>query len=146
MTGSTPLSSPAGAIYPGAHNPTPGQTDLLAAAAAGALEVARMTWRTERQLQDEIARVLAECGIAADREVELSPADRIDFLSAAGVGIEVKTKGSVTAVARQLQRYAHSDRVHHLLLATTRPHHAAGIPTALAGVGVTVAVLAGGAW
>jgi hypothetical protein len=142
---STPAPAPAGALYPGAHNPTPGQTDLLAAAAAGVLEVARMTWQVEAELQAEIARVLEEAGLAFDREVRLGDRARIDFLSAAGVGIEVKTRGSAPAVTRQLQRYAHSDRVHHLLLATTRPH-LASLPSTLAGVGLTVTVLAGGAW
>jgi hypothetical protein len=128
----------------------PGQIDMLAdhhaSVIADVLEHARLTWRTERELQAEIADALTRAGIAVEREVELGDdAGRIDFMSGT-VGVEVKIKGATPAVARQLQRYAHSPRVAHLLLVTTRPHHLTGMPARLADVAVDVVFLTGGAW
>lgn len=47
----------------------------------------------------------------------LSPCDR------AGIGVEVKAKGAVSAVTRQLLRYAYYDEVTELVLLTTRHQH-----------------------
>jgi len=74
---------------------------------------------TEAELQDGIAAILPE---DAEREVQLGPKDRIDFL-VDGIGIEVKIGGSSSEVFRQLFRYAKHDQVKSLLLVTTRSSH-----------------------
>jgi hypothetical protein len=57
------------------------------------------------------------------REVKLSAAERIDFLMADGLGIEVKVKGSLSDVTRQLHRYAQITEIKSLLLVTTKARH-----------------------
>lgn len=86
--------------------------------------------QNELGLQHAIERALVRAGVAYAREVELlGPAgrlhgDRIDFLLG-DVGLEVKVDGSRADVIRQLDRYAESDQVQHLLLVTTRAQHRA---------------------
>ncbi|QZN86906.1 hypothetical protein [Cellulomonas sp. C5510] len=107
-----------------------------------ALAAATLTYTDEVSLHEDMSRVLAAAGIEHEREVRLTPHDRIDFLTAGGVGIEVKVAGSLVAVTRQMQRYAHHDDVHSLVLVTTRAvHH--GIPTSLGGVPVELYSLIG---
>lgn len=84
----------------------------------------RFRFCDEGQLQEGIAGVLADAGIAAVREVRLSDHDRIDFL-AGPVGIEVKIAGTPAAVARQLRRYAACPQVQALILVTNRARHRA---------------------
>lgn len=123
--------------------PDPVTLDLIAVAAV--LRAARYHYANEDQLQQGIAVVLARRGIAADREVRLSPADRIDFLlTGCPIGIEVKVDGQAAAVWRQLRRYAASPQVSGLLLATTRTKHEVDAPSHLDGVPVHVLVLRGG--
>lgn len=82
---------------------------------------------TEAALQAAIGELLRAHGIEHAREVHLgSRADRIDFL-AGDVGIEVKIEGGVNEVARQLQRYAQSEKVAHLVLATRLRRHESGL-------------------
>jgi hypothetical protein len=114
------------------------------------LRVARLTWQNETQLQEELSALLSAAGIQHQREVALTGpqrtgTERIDFLLPAGVGMEVKVKGSVRAVTRQLQRYAHTPEVLALILATTRPIHAE-VPATVAGIAIHVHVIQGGAW
>lgn len=73
----------------------------------------------ELRLQEEIADAFTEAGVRFEREVVLTPKDRIDFLVGT-VGVEIKVKGSAHAVARQLLRYAEHERVSELVLFTTR--------------------------
>lgn len=112
----------------------------------GALSTARFQYANEIELHEGMVALLATVGIAitdADREVRLSPADRIDFLLPSGLGIEVKVKGQAGDVWRQLRRYAAHDRVRELLLVTTRSRHVVG-PDFLNGKPVTVLLLRGG--
>jgi hypothetical protein len=76
----------------------------------------------ERSLQNQIEEVLRLHNVHFEREVRLSPKDRIDFLCGS-VGIEVKIGGGTNAVQRQLWRYASNDRITDLILATTRSIH-----------------------
>lgn len=125
--------------------------DVDQAAAPTAADVARLLtgvhfeYRNEIQLHDGIQTRLVDGGIpVADRqrEVVLSPADRIDFLLD-DLGIEVKVKGQLYAVYQQLTRYAASPRVRELLLVTTCRRHTAAGPT-VGGKPLTVVRLRGG--
>lgn len=92
---------------------------LLSSAGFGATD--------EHDIQDAIALLLMRKKIRFKREVvvwkPLPPGrggDRIDFLVEDGIGIEVKVAGGYNEVMRQLARYAESDQVQAIVLATTR--------------------------
>lgn len=96
----------------------------------------------EDELQLGIAEVLAAAGLEAEREVRLSPRDRIDFLVGT-VGVEVKVAGTAAAAKRQLERYAESDRVEELVLVTDRVQ-AGAQPATINGKPLRVVALLGG--
>ncbi len=78
---------------------------------------------SEPRLRDAIARVLRDSHVRYEREAWITDDDRIDFLvqyHGEQVGIEVKIRGSRSAVVRQLMRYAGSHVVDSLVLATSR--------------------------
>ena len=77
----------------------------------------RFRFASERELQDGIARVLDSAGLSHRREATLNDAGTIDFL-VGDVGVEVKIKGALAAVTRQLHRYAEQPLVRELLLVT----------------------------
>lgn len=77
-----------------------------------------LRYGTERQLQDDVERVLTAHGIDYRREYPLGN-DAIDFF-VQGVGIECKTQGGPSAVLEQLVRYAEQDDVQALILLTSR--------------------------
>ena len=118
---------------------------MTGAELAAILAKYRFTCSSEAELGDAIARALTENGVAFEREAHLAPGDRIDFLCGA-VGIELKTEGPVTAVFRQLQRYAKQDQVAEIVLATSRVSHAAVLSAqrTLAGKPLHVVRLSGG--
>lgn len=76
------------------------------------------------------------------REVAISPEDRIDFIlqERFDLGIEVKVDGSLSALLRQLQRYAQHDAIDGLLVVSTRAHHR-DLPATLSDKPVVVASL-----
>lgn len=78
---------------------------------------------SEARLQDGLEAVLRERGVPFVREARLSDADRIDFITDDGVGIEVKVGGSSASVVRQLHRYAGLEEVAALVLVTTKRRH-----------------------
>lgn len=84
----------------------------------------RFTYSSELELHDRLATLFDDTGFTVPvlREVDLSPRDRIDFLIGT-VGVEVKIGGTWQAAARQLQRYAASPVVEHLVLVTSRVRH-----------------------
>jgi hypothetical protein len=92
-------------------------------AVTAALSRYRIVCNAEAELQAAIADAMRAAGLPCEREVPLTPRDRIDLL-VDRVGIEVKVAGSLHVVARQLQRYAASDRVDELVLVTTKGAHA----------------------
>lgn len=79
----------------------------------------RYRYANELELHAAIAQALDDAGIAYEREVRLTPQDRIDFLCD-DVGVEVKIKGGPSSVARQLARYARHERIGALCLVTDR--------------------------
>lgn len=84
----------------------------------------RFRIQDEAELDDAIARVLVAAGFDLVRQAVLSgDTGRIDFLTANGLGIELKVDGPVTQVARQLHRYAHAYEIRALVLVTTRAQH-----------------------
>lgn len=99
----------------------------------------RYSARHEADMQAAVK--LALFGIEA--EVTLSDADRIDFLTPCGIGIECKVDGSVPMVIAQLQRYAASERVRAIVLLTTCQRHR-GIPSIISGKPIHVLYVGGG--
>ncbi len=79
----------------------------------------RFNFQCEDDLQQEIASALESSGITFQREVLLSENDRVDFL-VGKLGIEVKIKGSSTALARQINRYVQSELVDSILVVTAK--------------------------
>ena len=98
---------------------------------------------TEAELQEGLAEVLTRAGYSVEREARLGARDRIDLL-VDRVGIEVKVGGSAGNVMRQLERYADSEELDALVLASSRRHHLA-MPGALNGKPVVVVSLVAGA-
>jgi hypothetical protein len=75
--------------------------------------------REEAELQHLVARELTRSGIDHEEQVKLGPGERIDFMCGP-VGLELKTKGGLAPLIRQLDRYAVSDRVAALVVLSTR--------------------------
>lgn len=96
----------------------------------------------EDDLQRGIARALANAEIAFEREVVLRRSDRIDFLCGP-IGIEVKVDGSISALTRQLMRYAESDRVRAIVLVTSRSRLGVQLPLSMNGKIVSVVNVGG---
>lgn len=81
--------------------------------------------------QDPIPTLIYDGDTMVERthEIPAGPG-RVDFwLPESGVAIEVKVGGGSMDLARQIQRYAHADGVHGILVITTRVWHAALPPT-----------------
>ena len=83
---------------------------------AGILSRGRYRLGSEGLLQIDIANHLAHNSIAFEREVKLSPADRIDFLVEGSIGIEVKAKAVARQIYRQLDRYVAYPQLSALIL------------------------------
>ncbi|MHB1782908.1 MAG: hypothetical protein ACYCTE_09495 [Acidimicrobiales bacterium] len=112
-----------------------------AASIVAALRRLRCRFADEDQLQAMLADGLTQLGFDVKREVALARGGRIDLL-VDRIGIEVKIAGQTSSVARQLRRYASSDLVDELVLATTCPRHAGAAPM-IDRTPVHVVVLAG---
>jgi|SRR5579871_1510032 len=85
-----------------------------------AIRTHKFIYVTEKELQEGIAQVLKEKNIPFEREKRIGPKEVIDFLVAGCIGLEVKTKGSPSDVARQLLAYAACECVKELVLVTGR--------------------------
>lgn len=92
----------------------------------------------EKLLQSELAQLFSDAGFSYQREQRLSAGNVIDFLFD-DVGLEVKIKGSKTAIFRQCKRYCESGKISALVLVTSV---AIGFPEDINGVPVTVINLA----
>jgi hypothetical protein len=102
----------------------------------------RFRFVDERELQDGIALVLSRAGLPFRREASLGPKrGTIDFLlDAPALGIEVKIKGTLAEVTRQLHRYAGDPSIDELLLVTSVAR-LARLPDTMEGKPVRVAHL-----
>jgi hypothetical protein len=87
------------------------------------LSAYRFTVASEADLQAAVEQALVLEGVSYVREAALARGERIDFLCAGGIGLELKIKGAPSEVLRQLQRYAASDAIRELVLATSRVQH-----------------------
>lgn len=102
---------------------------MNAAELAAELVTFRFRYNNEKELQAGVFQALTALEIPFIPEHTLSPQDRVDFyIPIEQVGIEVKTNDSrggagLTAVTRQLWRYAKSDQIKALILITTRSKH-----------------------
>jgi hypothetical protein len=114
-------------------------TRVLAAVAAATFNAA-----DEREMQDGIEQLLGRAGLEFAREHRLGPRDVLDFYVAPLLAIEVKTKGTLAALTRQIFRYAEHDAVSELMVITSRFRLGAQLPTSVLGKPCTVVVLAGG--
>lgn len=113
---------------------------VKAEAIVEALRGFRYLYSNERELQLGVARALKAKGIPFVREKDLGRAGgTIDFM-VGRVGIEVKIKGSPSAVARQLMRYCECDEVEEIILFTGAARLGA-LPTALRGKRLLVVTL-----
>jgi len=95
------------------------------------LSAYRFRFVTERDLQDGIEQALLENGIEFSREKSISRAERPDFL-VNGVAVEIKIKGTLSSLLRQVSRYASHDDVVAVLVVGT-PRWIPTIPRILSG-------------
>jgi hypothetical protein len=71
----------------------------------------------EYELQNQIAKILDTAGIGYEREYQLGPRNRVDFLTEHGIAIEVKKgKPNKAQVISQLERYAKHSQVKAVIL------------------------------
>lgn len=87
----------------------------------------RFRFSSERDLQNGIDEVLQKSGFSYRREFSLDISDRPDFLVHGGIAIEVKIKGSVSELIRQISRYATHNDVRSILVVGT-PHWIPRVP------------------
>jgi hypothetical protein len=106
------------------------------------LRTIRCATDSESELSSLVFARLVNASLVFRAEVWLNDSDRIDYL-VGRVGVELKVKGAVNSVARQLQRYAQSDQIDELILVTTKRLHSK-VPLMLSGKMVHVITV--GAW
>lgn len=116
-------------------------SDVTASMLAGLVSRAHFCTASEALLQEGLSSVFAKAGLRVEREVVLAKTDRVDFL-VDGIALEVKVDGSLSAVTRQLHRYAQHDRIRELVLVTTLMRHRV-VPTGFNGKPITVVHLIG---
>lgn len=75
----------------------------------------RYSFNSEKDLQDGIEKVLKLEEFEFKREFKLNNTDRPDFMID-GIAIEIKTKGSLAALLRQVHRYAQDNAVSGILV------------------------------
>jgi hypothetical protein len=95
-----------------------------------ALSNKRFPLNDEKRLQSCMVRALDDAGIWIQREAKLDEESIIDFLIEGHLGIEVKIKGSATAILKQCERYLEHNYVEGLILVTSR---AQGFPKEING-------------
>lgn len=102
----------------------------------------RYNLTTEESIQTGIADALRAGDLAFEPEKRLSATERLDFLVADSVAIEVKRHGARGDLLRQLSRYAQHDNVRELLVVTARAQ-LSDLPSELHGKPVECLVLLG---
>ena len=97
---------------------------------AEALAKYRFRFSCERELQEGIHRALVIANIEVEKEYVLDGQSRPDFLTKSGIAVEIKTKGSLTQLLRQIARYALHPDVKAVLVVGS-PYWIASIPVRL---------------
>lgn len=92
----------------------------------------------EALLQVDVEDLLRSNRVPYAREHVLGPGERVDFLVAGYIAVELKIKAQRRLIYRQMQRYALHDRVTSLILVTAA---AIGMPPAIEGKPVFVVSL-----
>lgn len=105
------------------------------------------SWGYTPDSEAELAHAISQClklgSYTVLPEHVLSDESRVDiFLPLEGIAVELKVKGSVNEITRQLMRYASADQVDGLLLVTTKRTHSA-MPKRLNGKPLRVLVVGG---
>jgi hypothetical protein len=93
---------------------------MMACDMADLLSRHRFRFSSEEELQSEIAQTLAAAGLSFVREAVMGARDRLDFLVEQSVAVEVKIGGPLSALTRQIFRYAKIERVSAIVVATNR--------------------------
>lgn len=102
-------------------------------------------WTSEADVQEALHDWLAVY-YPVMREQRISDRDRPDFLiptDAGNIAVEVKIQGSGSQILRQLGRYAQSEQVQALVFVSTRRVLLSGIPLAIHGKPIAVALIGG---
>ena len=102
----------------------------------------RYNIQSEMDLHRSLEEVFNVAGIDYVHEYALGKTGAIDFFID-GIGIEVKTKGSPSAIIRQLHKYLEHDEIECILLVTTRNTHRV-IPREISGKTVELMVISPG--
>jgi hypothetical protein len=113
---------------------------IVVPAVVKALKAYRFNYSSEKELQEGVERVLSAAMIPFEREKILGEYGTIDFLVDGHIGIEIKTKGSPSAVARQLVRYFKCGDITELILLTGRSR-LGKLPATILGKKLTVVTL-----
>lgn len=100
----------------------PSTIDDLLARIEQALVQHRFRWTRETDLHAGIAEVFRSCGLSFEQEKRLTEGERTDFWLSP-VAIEVKVDGGLSAVTRQVMRYADVETVEAVILVTTKMQH-----------------------
>jgi hypothetical protein len=107
---------------PTAAPPRPSLPEKLPFEIATVLGQYRFSFTCEDDLQIAIAAALTASSIPFQREYVLGPADRLDFLIGT-TAIEVKIKGSLNDLTRQVHRYLQHPKINSVVVVTTRSGH-----------------------
>ncbi|MHC1722465.1 MAG: hypothetical protein AB9836_04570 [Aminipila sp.] len=71
----------------------------------------------EYDLQNEIAAIFNKAGIQYEKEYQLGPGSRVDFLTESGVAVEVKKgKPNRTRLVEQINRYSKYQEVKAIVI------------------------------
>lgn len=106
-----------------------------------ALKAYRFNYSSEKELQEGVELALLGAMIPFEREKILgNDFGTIDFLVDGRIGIEIKTQGSPTMVARQLLRYFECGNISELILLTGRSR-LGWLPATILGKKLTVVTL-----
>lgn len=104
-------------------------------------------YSSEKVLQDDIQAALQRHLVPHVREHRFTAEDIVDFMlpgdGGGGLALEVKVDGGLSAVTRQLHRYAQHREVRAVVLVTTKLRHA-HLPRLMNGKPVEVVHLIGG--
>lgn len=107
-----------------------------------AIEDYRYNIQNEMDFHKGLEQAFAEAHLEVVHEYNLGKSGNIDFFLD-GIGIEVKVKGSSSAVLRQIYKYLECDEVKEIILVTTKNTHR-GMPNELLGKSVHVVVISPG--